>query len=234
MSLAPLRHPVPNGPPSYGPAAGPCNPLALALAVVLLVLLLAGPLRAEAPLRIVAIGDSLTAGYGLAQDEGFVPLLADWLAAHGAPPVELVNMGVSGDTTAGGRARLDWVLADGADAVILALGGNDLLRGIAPQETRANLDAMLAELTARGLPVLLIGIEAPHNYGAEYKAAFDAIHPELAARHGALLDCWCLGELADQPGMAQQDGLHPSAAGVARLVERLGPAVLELIERVPR
>lgn len=185
-------------------------------------------------MRIVAIGDSLTAGYGLAEGEGFVPQLARWLEVQGAPPVALVNMGVSGDTSAGGRARLDWALAEGADAVILGLGGNDALRGIAPGETRANLDAMLAELGSRGLPVLLIAIEAPTNYGPEYKAAFDAIHPELAERHGALLACWCLGRLAGRAGMVQEDGLHPSAAGVAEIVGRLGPAVMDLIGRVPQ
>lgn len=185
-------------------------------------------------MRIIAIGDSLTAGYGLAAGEGFVPELRRWLERSGAPPVELVNMGVSGDTTAGGRARLDWALAEGADAVILALGGNDALRGIAPGETRANLDAMLAELRGRGLPVLLIGIEAPTNYGPDYKTAFDAIFPELAEKHGVLLACWCLRRLAGRPEMIQADGLHPSATGVDEIVGRLGPAVLELIARVPQ
>lgn len=200
------------------------------LAALLTALLLAAPARAEAPVRVVAIGDSLTAGYGLPRDRGFLAQMADWLAAHDAPPFRLVNMGVSGDTTAAGRQRLDWVLADGADAAILALGGNDLLRGIAPGETRANLDAMLAELRRRSLPVLLLGIEAPRNFGAEYKAAFDAIYPELAEKHGARLACWCLDALAGEPGMVQPDGLHPSAAGVTRLVERLGPEVRALIE----
>lgn len=207
--------------------------MALALLpALLLMLLLAAPLRAAEPVRVVAIGDSLTAGYGLPANEGFLPQLAHWLARNGAPRVELVNMGVSGDTSAGGRARLDWALAEGADAVILALGGNDLLRGVPPEETRRNLDAMLAELTARGLPVLVIGIEAPGNFGPGYKAEFDAIFPELAEEHGSLLAWWDLQRLADRPEMIQEDGLHPSAAGVARLVERLGPAVLELVDRV--
>ena len=183
-------------------------------------------------IRIVAIGDSLTAGYGLAQGEGFVPRLDRWLDAHGAPAVELVNMGVSGDTTAGGRARLGWALADGADAVIVALGGNDLLRGVDPAETRRNLDTMLAELGERGLPVLLISIEAPLNYGPEYKESFDSIYPDLAAQYGTLEACWCLEELADDRSLVQEDGLHPSAKGVDRLVDRLGPAVLDLIARV--
>ncbi len=205
---------------------------ALILAVTLLVALLAAPLRAEEPVRIVAIGDSLTAGYGLPQEDGFVAQLGRWLEAQDAPAVELVNMGVSGDTTAGGHARLDWALAEGADAVILALGANDALRGVAPAETRKNLDAMLSELGKRSLPVLLIGVEAPLNYGRDYKAAFDAIYPELAEKHATLDASWGLRELANAPGMVQEDGLHPSASGVARIVERLGPSVLDLIARV--
>lgn len=202
----------------------------LALAVALI---LSTQLSAAEPVRLVAIGDSLTAGYGLAEGEGFVPQLQRWLDDNRAPLVELINMGVSGDTTAGGRARLDWALAEGADAVILALGGNDALRGIAPEETRQNLDAMLTELRRRGLPVLLIAIEAPTNYGTEYKTAFDAIYPELAAEHGAELACWCLERLAGQPGMVQDDGLHPSAAGVSEIVGWVGPDVLEFITRAP-
>jgi acyl-CoA thioesterase-1 len=200
---------------------------------MVLAVLLAGPLRSAEPVRIVAIGDSLTAGYGLPVEQGFLPQMAKWLAQNGAPQAELVNMGVSGDTTAGGRARLDWALGEGADAVILALGGNDLLRGVPPEETRANLDAMLAALKDRGLPVLLIGIRATANFGPDYKAAFDAMFPDLARKHGVLLDWWDLQSLSGEPGMAQADGLHPSAAGVAEIVGELGPSVLKLIGRVP-
>lgn len=182
--------------------------------------------------RIVAIGDSLTAGYGLPPDQGFVPQLDAWLAAHGHPEAEVVNMGVSGDTTAGGRTRLDWALAEGADAVIVALGGNDLLRGIEPAASRANLDAMLTALGARSLPVLLVGMQAPLNYGPDYKAEFDAIYPDLAAQHGAILHPFFLDGLVGEAGLFQDDGLHPNAAGVARMVEAIGPKVIELIGQV--
>ncbi|MCL5775775.1 arylesterase [Limibaculum sp. FT325] len=213
---------------SYGPR-GAWRKRIACLAILLAAAL--GPAAAAAAPRIVAIGDSLTAGYGLPQGEGFVPQLDAWLAAQGQPEAEVVNMGVSGDTTAGGRARLEWALADGADAVIIALGGNDLLRGIEPAASRANLDAMLSALDARGLPVLLVGMQAPLNYGPDYKAEFDAIFHDLAATHGAILHPFFLEGLVGQPGLLQDDGLHPNAAGVARMVEAIGPRVLELIGR---
>lgn len=205
---------------------------------MLLALLLAGPVRAPAqevtPLRILAIGDSLVQGYGLAQGEGLVPQLRRWLAEHDAPPVDLVNMGVSGDTTAGGLARLDWALAEGADAVILEFGANDMLRGLPPAEARANLDAMLTALDKRGVPVLLLGMRAPANYGPDYQAAFDAIYPELAARHGALLNPWFFEGAEGDPAKLQPDGLHPAAGFVTEIANRLGPLVLELIGRAGR
>jgi acyl-CoA thioesterase-1 len=197
-------------------------------AASLLVLALATVPAVAETLRLVALGDSLTHGYGLAQDEGFVPQLQRWLAGQGAD-VEVVNMGVSGDTTAGGRARLDWALADGADAVILELGGNDLLRGIDPATSRENLGAMLAELASREIPVLLAGLEAPLNYGPEYKEAFEGMYAELAEEHGAILYPSFLEGVA--PPMMQPDGIHPTAEGVAAIVEAIGPSVLELLER---
>lgn len=224
MSSAPLRLPV-----TYGPARAARNPAILLL--LLAALLAALPAPAGAVLRVVAIGDSLTTGYGLEQGDGLVPQLGRWLASHGAPGIEVVNMGVSGDTTAGGRARLDWALAEGADAVILALGGNDMLRGIDPAASRANLEVMLAELGRRGLPVLLVGMEAPRNYGPEYKREFDAIYPALAEQHGALYDPSFLSGIETGPGFFQEDGLHPNAEGVARIVARLGPLVLDLIAK---
>lgn len=160
-----------------------------------------------------------------------MPQLDAWLAENGHPQAEVVNMGVSGDTTAGGRARLDWALGDGVDAVIIALGGNDMLRGIAPESSRANLEAMLEALGQRGLPVLLAGMQAPLNYGPDYKADFDAMYPELAARHGALLHPFFLEGLVGERELFQEDGLHPNAEGVARMVEGIGPRVIELIGR---
>ncbi|MEL6197570.1 MAG: arylesterase [Pseudomonadota bacterium] len=188
------------------------------------------PALAGDPVRIVAIGDSLTAGYGLEQGTGFVPQLDAWLAAQGATAT-VIDAGVSGDTTAGGRARLDWALADGADAVIIALGANDLLRGIAPETSRDNLEAMLQALDARGLPVLLAGLRATNNFGPDYKAAFDAMYPDLAEAYGAILHESFLAGLETRPELIQDDGLHPNADGVAVMVEAIGPRVLELVAR---
>lgn len=209
----------------YGRARGWCNGAIVALAALAA---LAPPALAD-PFRLIALGDSLTAGYGLAEEDGFVPRLDAWLAEQGLGEVEVVNMGVSGDTTAGGRARLDWALADGADAVILELGANDMLRGIDPGVARENLDAMLARLAEDELPVLLAGMIAPANYGPDYKEAFDAIYPELAEEHGALLYPFFMEGVIGQPGLMQPDGLHPNAEGVARMVEEIGPHVLDLI-----
>lgn len=206
----------------YGRARAWCNGAVVALAAF------APPALAD-PLRLIAVGDSLTAGYGLAGEEGFVPQLDAWLAERGHEEVEVVNMGVSGDTTAGGRARLDWALADGADAVILELGANDMLRGLDPALARENLDAMLAELEERDLPVLLAGMVALDNYGPEYKEAFDGMYPELAERYDAILYPFFMEGVFDRPELVQADGLHPNAEGVARMVEGIGPKVLELI-----
>nr|WP_240643614.1 arylesterase [Paracoccus siganidrum] len=210
-----------------------CNRKAAALAAVLL--LAASPGWAE-PLRLVALGDSLTQGYGLPPEDGFTAQLERWLAAQGRE-VQVVNAGVSGDTTAGGRSRVGWALADGADAMLVTLGGNDLLRGVDPSVSRDNLDAILTEAAAQEVPVLLIAMEAPGNYGPDYRAAFDAIYPELAETHGVALAESFLAPLvegtADGAAMRdflQEDGLHPNAEGVARIVEGLGPRVLELID----
>lgn len=195
-----------------------------------------GQARAE-PLELVALGDSLTQGYGLLPHEGLVAQLQQWLAARGAD-VRVVNAGVSGDTSAGGRARLGWSLNDYTDALIIELGGNDLLRGIAPAQTRANIEAMLAEAQGRGVPVLLIGLKAPGNFGADWQAEFDAIWPELAARYNAVLLADLLAPIGAKSPEAraaeelmQADGIHPSARGVELVVEALGPKVLELLAR---
>lgn len=219
---------------AYGPAAAGRKPAAaiaaLAAGVALALAAAPGAARADAPVRIVALGDSLVHGYGLPPSDGFVPQLERWLAAEGAA-AEVVNAGVSGDTSAGGLARLDWSVGEGADALIVVLGGNDLLRGIDPAVTRANLDALLERAGERGLAVLLAGMEAPMNYGAEYKAAFDALYPELAEAHGALLYPSFLAGVAEDRSLWQADGLHPNADGVAEIVRRIGPLVLELAER---
>ncbi len=205
----------------------------LALAALLLVPVAAG----AAPKDLVAFGDSLTAGYGLAPEEGFVSQLQRWLDARGEK-VTVQNAGVSGDTTAGGLARIDWTLAAPVDAMIVTLGGNDLLRGIPPQEARANLDAILTRADDKGIPVLLVPMQAPGNYGTDYKADFDAIYAGLAESHGALLAEPFLAPILALPDRqqaladyVQPDGIHPNAAGVALVVEALGPKVLELLAR---
>jgi len=196
------------------------------------------PALAE-PVTVVALGDSLTAGYGLPQEEGFVPQLQAWLTSQGQDVV-VVNAGVSGDTTAGGLARLDWSLTPQVDAMIVTLGGNDMLRGIDPAASRANLDAILKGAQTRQLPVLLVAMSAPGNYGPEYKRDFDAIYPELAAQYGTLLAPGFFTGLTeggvDPAAVAayiQPDGLHPNREGVAKIVTALGPQVLELMGRVP-
>ncbi|MEM7507314.1 MAG: arylesterase [Pseudomonadota bacterium] len=183
---------------------------------------------AEGP-RLVVLGDSLAAGYGLPEEEGFVPQLDAWLAANGREEVVVVNMGVSGDTTAGGLARVDWALGGGADAVLVELGGNDMLRGIDPAVSRDNLDRLVGSLRDRGLPVMISGMQASRNFGPEYKEDFDAIFPDLAEKHGALYDPFFLEGLFDAQGLFQDDGIHPNADGVAKIVERIGPRVLELL-----
>ena len=197
------------------------------------------PLAAAADEKvIVALGDSLTHGYGLPVEQGFVPQLEGWLRAQGRD-VRVLNAGVSGDTTAGGRSRLGWALGDGADGLIVTLGGNDLLRGIDPAASRANLDAILSEARSRGVPVLLVAMEAPGNYGPDYKRDFDGMYAELAAAHGALLAQSFLAPLmdgvenpADLGRFMQSDGLHPNAEGVTRIVAGLGLHVLDLLDRI--
>ncbi|MFD2172471.1 arylesterase [Rhodobacter lacus] len=191
------------------------------------------------PVTLLAVGDSLTQGYGLPPGEGLVPQLEQWLTTHGAE-VTVINAGVSGDTTSGARARLGWSLTPEVDAVIIALGGNDMLRGQPPEQARANLDAMLAEVTAKGLPVALVGLTAPGNYGADYQTKFNAIWPELGAKYDAVVVDNLLGPIAAKSpeeraraGLMQADGIHPSAEGVTLVVEALGPKVLELLAQVP-
>jgi len=215
----------------YGVARGAGKRLGAVAAVVFT---LTGAVSVAAQdLRIAALGDSLTAGYGLAPGEGLVPQLEGWLRARGHA-VQVLNAGVSGDTTSGGLARLDWTLADAPQAMIVALGGNDLLRGIDPALARANLAAILTRLQAEGVPTLLVGLNAPGNYGPEYQAAFNAIYPDLAAAHDALLLADLLAPITAQgpTGLMQADMIHPNPAGVALVVETLGPSVEALLARI--
>jgi acyl-CoA thioesterase-1 len=194
------------------------------------------PAAMAGTVTIAALGDSLTHGYGLPPAEGFTVQLEQWLNARGAD-VAVVNAGVSGDTSAGGRARLDWTLTPEVDAVIVELGANDMLRGFDPALTRGNLDAILAEIAARGLPTLLAGVTAPSNYGAEYKQEFDAIYPDIAQKYGALLYPQFFAAIgADQDieaarKLMQPDGIHPNAEGVAAIVADIGPLVEQLARR---
>ena len=182
------------------------------------------------PLRILMLGDSLTAGYGLASRDALPARLEAALRAR-ALDVRVINAGVSGDTTGGGLARIEWALADDPHAVVVALGANDGLRAINPAVTRSNLDRLLGVLAERGLPVLLAGMVAPPNLGPGYAARFDPIYPELAARHGALLYPFLLEGAATVAALNQADGLHPNAAGVEVIVERMVPSVLCLVRR---
>ncbi|MFK7765002.1 MAG: arylesterase [Roseobacter sp.] len=186
---------------------------------------------------IAALGDSLTQGYGLVQEQGFVPQLQTWLDENGVG-ARLINAGVSGDTTAGGLSRVEWTLTPEVDALIVSLGGNDVLRGLDPAVSRANLDGILKVAQAAEVEVLLVGLDAPGNYGPAYKASFDAIFPELASQYGVLLaDNFFagLGEAGNDLAAAriymQPDGIHPNAEGVAKIVSALGPKVALLAQR---
>ena len=199
----------------------------------MITLMLAGGAQAEQ--RVVAFGDSLTAGFGLPEEEGFVPQLENWLQRQGAD-VTVINAGVSGDTTAGGYSRVEWVLAEGADLVILELGANDMLRGVSPAEARRNLDGILEIITAREIDVLIAGMLAPPNYGAEYRAEFDSIYPDLAEKYDVALYPFFLAGLGQAEGVAdlfsmmQSDGMHPNAKGVEKIVADIGPVVLDALE----
>jgi len=196
----------------------------------LLVLLGAPAHAAERVLKIVALGDSLTAGLGLPAGAAFPARLEAALKAKGHA-VTIVNAGVSGDTASGGLGRLDWSVPDDADAVILELGANDALRGVDPKTTKAALDAILGKLDARRVPVLLAGMAAPRNMGAYYVREFDAMYPALASTHRVVFYPFFLAGVATDPKLNQGDGLHPTAAGVDVIVARILPSVEALIAR---
>ena len=183
------------------------------------------------PVRILILGDSLTAGYGLAQEDGFQSQMQAALRARGYD-VRLVDAAVSGDTSAGGRARLEWALADGADAALVELGANDGLRGLPTRDMEANLAAILDALAAKHIPVLLSGMLAPPNLGQDYADAFKAVFTTLGARPGVIFDPFFLVDVAGQRSLNQPDGIHPNAAAVRQNVARMLPLMEKLIAQV--
>jgi acyl-CoA thioesterase I len=203
-----------------------------AMIVLFLVMLTAMPRSQAAPLGLLVLGDSLSAGYGLAQTDGFEAQLAAALHARGHD-LRIVDGAVSGDTSAGGLARLDWALGDGADAAIVELGANDGLRGVDPAETEKNLAAILDALAARHIPVLLTGMYALPNLGQDYSQAFRTVFDRLGKRPGVLYDPFFLEDVATIPSLNQPDGLHPNPEGVKRIVARLLPLVEKLLAEVP-
>lgn len=203
------------------------------------VLLFISTMATAEPLRITAFGDSLVHGYGLPTDQGLVPQLQVWLQENGADVV-LTNAGVSGDTTAGGAARIDWTLSDNPQGLIILLGGNDMLRGMKPENAKTNLAAILTAAQAQNVDVLLIGMQAPGNFGPDYKVAFEAIYSDLATQFDSLLfkDAFTgiSNQVSGDPVAAQKylqdDGIHPNVEGVALNVAALGPVALQLVERI--
>lgn len=217
-----------------GPRVG--RPAATVFALVLAVLAALGAVSspagaADRTVRIVAFGDSLTAGYGLPPGRGFAPRLEAALKAAGLH-VEVIDAGLSGDTTDMGLARLDWSVPEDADAVIVELGANDALRGLPAEDARKNLDEIVARLTARGQKVLVAGMMAPRNLGDDYVKAFDPIFADVAKAHGALLYPFFLDGVALDPKLVLPDGLHPTAEGVDVIVAHILPSVRDLVARI--
>lgn len=184
-------------------------------------------------MHVLAIGDSLTSGHGLAEGQGFVPQLQSALRRHGVRAF-VHNAGVSGDTAAAARSRLEWTLGglpEEPDLAVVALGGNDMLRGLPPAETRIALDGIVAELRRRGIPVLIAGMRAAPNLGPDYAREFEAIYPALARTHGASLHPFFLEGVADERSLNQADGIHPNFGGIKRMVTAVLPAVLRAVGR---
>jgi len=211
----------------------PVRQFVIGLAAACATLIVAVPATAQTPrpVTIVALGDSLTAGYQLPPADAFPVKLQAALRAKGVA-VTVENAGVSGDTSSGGLDRLDWAVGDGVDAVILELGANDALRGIDPAITRRNLDAIITRLKERNIPILLTGMIAPPNMGSTYGAAFNPIFPDLAAKHGLLFDPFFLEGVAAERDLNLADGMHPNGRGVDVIVRRILPKVEELIAQV--
>lgn len=207
------------------------RPAPALLAAIVIWLVSLSPVMAE-PHQIVGFGDSLMAGYGLNPGESFPEKLEKALREKGHDVV-IANAGVSGDTSSGGLARLEWSVPDGTDLVILELGGNDMLRGVSPEITEKNLDEMIARLKARNIDVLLAGMRAAPNLGPDYAAAFDGIYSRLAKKHGVPLYPFFLDGVAADRSFLLEDGMHPNAAGIDRMVERFLPAVENLLVERP-
>lgn len=201
----------------------------LRLFITFYLLVLAVPAGAET--RIVALGDSLTAGYGLTNTQDTFPNKLKAALATKGHTVVIENAGVSGDTSTGGKNRLDWALANKPQVVIVELGANDALRGIEPKLTEQNLDAILTELSKRKITVVLAGMRAPRNYGPEYAAEFDSIYPRLAEKHGAFLYPFFLEHVALVPELNQPDGIHPTAEGIDIIVKKILPVVQRALRR---
>ena len=203
--------------------------LKLLPALAFLLLTINGALAA--PVTLLALGDSLTAGYGLQPSDAFPVKLEAALHAKGHD-VKVINAGVAGDTALDGASRLDWALSDDVDAVIVELGANDALRGLPVPQAEQALDQLLGRLAEKRLPVLLAGMRAPPNLGPEYQAAFDGMYPRLAEKHGALLYPFFLDGVAAEVKLNQADGMHPNPAGVDVIVSRILPSVEELLGRI--
>lgn len=218
-------------PRSYGNLGHKVQRLAAAFALVAMAMLADPASAAERTVKIVALGDSLTAGYQLQGTAAFPVQLERALNAKGLA-VEVANAGVSGDTSSGGLARLDWSVPAGTDAVIVELGANDMLRGVDPKVTREALAEIVRRLKARNIEVLLCGMRAAPNLGPDYVRTFDAIYPELAAANDVLLYPFFLEGVVADPKLNIGDGLHPTAAGVARIVSGMLPKVEAMLARV--
>lgn len=204
--------------------------------MILMLLCLLAPSAAVAqvtpvPIKIIVLGDSLSAGYRLAREGAFTSQLEAALKAKGYD-VSVPNTGVSGETTSGGLSRLDWILADKPGLMIVELGANDGLRGIDPARTRENLDTILTRLKEKNIPVVLAGMLAPRNLGSEYGKVFDAIYPELAKKHGVPLYPFFLDGVAMDPKLNLEDGMHPTAEGVAVIVTRILPTVTAALDTI--
>lgn len=198
------------------------------MALVLICLLISFEVTAAKPLQILMLGDSLTAGYGLVKGQSVVAQLDTALKADGLN-VEVINAGVSGDTSAGGRARLGWAMAGNPGVLIIELGANDGLRGLDPRQTHKNLDAIIGEAKAAGVTVLLTGMLAPPNLGPEYGEDFNRIYPDLAEKHQIALYPFFLEGVVADPSLNQPDGIHPNSKGVAVVVRNMLPLLKKVI-----